>query len=70
MCHAVEIYILEVFKSKKYYMLIFDLEMLIPFVNGVKLLIFGLGNTTFVSNFNYFLRILVFFGKTEGGLDV
>lgn len=37
MGQAVEIYIWKFLKVDKYYMLIYDLKMLIPFVDGVKL---------------------------------
>ena len=40
---AVEIYMWKFLKVDKYYMLIFDLKMFIPFVNGVKLQKFWLG---------------------------
>ena len=43
-------------------MLIFDLKMFIPFVNGVKLPKFGLGRV-FLCIFGGFC------GKTEGGSD-
>ena len=57
--------ILEVHKSKKYYMLIFDLKMFIPFVNGVKLRKFWLG-----TNWKRFNAYFVFFcvEKLKGGL--
>ena len=37
MHHAMSIGILEVHRNEKYYMLIFDLKMFVPFINGVKL---------------------------------
>ena len=58
MHYAMSIDILEVHKSKKYYMLIFD-----PFVNGVKL-----PKVYSVLDFNFFLNIVYIFvkKKTEG----
>ena len=61
MHYAMSIDILEVHKSKKYYMLIFDLKILIPFVNGVKLpkILPGI-------KFQLFLKYSLYFCETEG----
>ena len=65
MGQAVEIDIFEVQKVNKYYMLIFDLKMFNPFVNGVKLSKFGHG-----IKFLFLKCIFCVFlgGKTEGGV--